>query len=255
MPQLLRGIWVHIYPGSPSPRFSVYRDRQPHIPDQYRCVVTLSSGGSDANNVAYTFESAVCTHANQAVQEASWKAITGIRHRDPEMAIFRRYAFYPRFDSPDGEVIFPVCPQEEDPAIVHLSRYTAALHQQYMSVIRILADTRHALATLMLTQATEVNDPALAAPPPPPDNVQTIDEDDSPPRYLSVNPPRTMQTPRRTSTEFGTHPDLEPPSQLRRMWNGPSPESAFSRYTAAMRAHVEAASSQASPPEPTLPED
>ena len=100
----------------------------------------------------------------------------------------------------------------------------------------------------MLTRATEVNDPALAAPPPPLDNDPAIDEDDSPPRYLSVNPPRTMHTPRCTSTEFGTQPDLEPPSQLRRMWNGPSPDSAFSRYTAAVRAHIEAASSQASQP-------
>ena len=96
------------------------------------------------------------------------------------MAIFRRYAFYPRFDSPDGDVYFPMCPQEEDPAIVHFSRYTAALHQQYTSVIRILADTRHALATLMLTQATEVTDPALAAPPPPPDNVPGVDVDSCP---------------------------------------------------------------------------
>ena len=151
MPQILRGIWAHIYPGSPSPRFSVYRERQPAVPDQYLCTVTLSSGGSDINNVAYTFSSGNCVYATQAIQEVASKAITTLRHRDPEMSVFRRYTFYPRYLEPNGMVIFPSCYQEEDPAIVHLVRYTSALHIQCEYLTRVLAKTRHALATHMTT--------------------------------------------------------------------------------------------------------
>ena len=88
-PQILRGIWAHIYPGSPSPRFFVYRDRQPVIPDRYICNVTLSSGGSDTNNVTYTFSSEACVSTTQSILEVSSKAIIALHHRDPEMGVLR----------------------------------------------------------------------------------------------------------------------------------------------------------------------
>lgn len=210
-PQILRGIWAHIYPGSPSPRFGVYRKRQPDIPDQYSCEVTLSSGGSDINNVSYTFSSDVCVTSTQAIQEVSSKAIIALSHRDPEMSVYRRYSFYPYYQEPNDTVVFPACLREEDPAIVHLVRYAAALHTQCEYLTKTVADTRLALANHLANQAAGINDPALFAPPPPPAAPPIPVE--VPPRQTAANPPRIIYTCPRTNISR----DAEPPNRRRRV--------------------------------------
>jgi hypothetical protein len=152
--------------------------------------------------------------------------------------VFHRYTFYPRYDEPDGVAIFPVCTREEDPAIIHFIRYTSALYTYLKNVIHTLNETRHALDSLKITRATEINDPALATPPPPPPHLP-VTTDESPPRFLPVNLPRTILTPRRTSTEMANRTNTKPSAQCRRLDEGPhSPDSIVSLSTAPRENHV-----------------
>ena len=84
------------------------------------------------------------------------------------MTKFRRYAFFPRAISRWGECLFPVCPDEEDPALIHFARFATLLSYHMAELHRTLGDTRTALAESMAARAAMVDAAALAAPPPPP---------------------------------------------------------------------------------------
>ena len=120
------------------------------------------------NSIAYTFDSEPSSRIHQAVRDAALRAVAGLRSRDPEMTKFRRYAFFPRAISRLGECLFPVCPDEEDPALIHFARFTNLLSYHMAELHRTFGDTRTALAESMADRATLVDTAALAAPPPPP---------------------------------------------------------------------------------------
>ena len=96
------------------------------------------------------------------------KAIGGLRTRDPEMTQYRRYAYFPRILGRYGECVFPVCPNDEDPALIHFTRYATQLTYHMADLHRTLVATRAAFAESMMARAALVDAAALAAPPPPP---------------------------------------------------------------------------------------
>ena len=87
--------------------------------------------------------------------------------------------------------MFPVCPNDEDPALIHFTRYATQLTYHMADLHRTLVPTRAALAESMKAKAALVDTAALAAPlPPPPSPSQTV-----------IHPPRQ---PRPKGNPVGT---------------------------------------------------
>ena len=179
MLRLLREIWNHIHPDALSPLYTIRRSSHPNQEGTFHATAFLHNNATRHNSVAYTFDSEPCTHARQAVQDAAMKAIGGLRTRDPEMSLYRRYAYFPRILGRYGECVFPVCPNDEDPALFHFTRYATQLTYHMADLHRTLVATRTALADSMISRAALVDAAALAAPPPPP----------TPPSQTVINPP------------------------------------------------------------------
>ena len=87
---------------------------------------------------------------DMAVQMAAWEPIARLRHLAAGMHR-RAFHFYPSCATFGGDTVFTSAHQEEDLAVVHLTRYIVAQENLFSQLVDELAMTRRAL-TLLSTQ-------------------------------------------------------------------------------------------------------
>ena len=138
MPSLLREMWAHVHPDAPSPLYTIRRTRNPSQEDSFKATVLIHNNATRHNTVAYTFDLETSSRIHQAVRDATLRAIVGLRCPDPELTNHRRYAFFPRAISRWGECLFPICPDEEDPDLVHFGRFATLLSYHMAELQRFM---------------------------------------------------------------------------------------------------------------------
>jgi len=150
-PQFLREIWDHLYPGTPPPTYRVFYNRLDRSTSEFTATVHLRPAPL-SSGVIHALTSGVTTQATRAIQEVAGDAILFLRTYDPVMIQCTRYAYFPRLDLDNGDMVFPN-PGNPSSPLTALIQYTTLLHQYLHVTLLQFASLRANVAMAEMTRA------------------------------------------------------------------------------------------------------
>jgi hypothetical protein len=143
-PEILWTVAQRVLGSTQRPEYEVYEEPLSGTLQEYWAEVQIYLN-REARDALFRISGRPMPTPRQAIKMAAWEAIAQLRHQLHRMNR-RAFRFYPSRATLEGDTFFSSTDQEEDVAVVHLTRYVSAQHDLIGQLVDSLAMARRAVA-------------------------------------------------------------------------------------------------------------
>ena len=144
-PDILWNVAHLVLGATQRPEYVVYTEPTP-VREYWADVHIYQDGATPG--IALDFAGRAMPTPALAIQFAAWEALSCLRHSIPAMGERREFRFYPSRSTHGGATVIASTQEEQDVAVIHLTKYIAALNHLFIEVADSLALARRAVTAL-----------------------------------------------------------------------------------------------------------